>query len=125
MSTIISASLDDEALATLEELRTNYGFSGRSETIRKAVQSLADEDASLTDLEDTVEAVVVLVHENAPVQDIIHASEEVVKTHLHNHLDTGNCLELFILRGNADRVTGLYRELKGEKSVAKSKITVV
>ena len=55
MSTIISLSLNDDIVKTLDALQHERGFSGRSETVRAAIRLLADEQQQRLGLKKTVE----------------------------------------------------------------------
>jgi len=125
MAKIISASLSLDALSELKELETSLALGGRSETIRAAIHSLAHETAQHARLKGTVHALLIVTHAHAKgIATAVHKHEAVITTHLHQHVRE-RCVEIFVLEGNADKVTALVSALTQNKQVKQVKLVVV
>lgn len=114
---IISVSLDEDLLTELDSLD---GFTGRSDAIRKAIRCLLKEQQLLAGLQGMVDAALLVVHDDTDrISAARHEHNEIIRTQLHNHLESGKCLEILLLRGPADRVRNLTELLQaGAESVA-------
>ncbi len=123
MTEIISASLDESTLKELKKLQTEYGFNGRSETIRSAVFSLLNESKTLTQLTGNIDAAIIVTHpekQTAALFKIMHEFQLLIKSQVHYHLNEHKCLEMFILRGEARKIEQVLKLLKKAKvNVAK------
>jgi len=111
---IISISLKDHVLDDIDQLQQALGFSGRSEFIRAAVQSLAAVEKERAGLSGIVTGVAIAVfaekHSDETV-DIMHVYKDVIRTQIHEHIESGKCLYIFILKGTAKKVTDLVHML--------------
>jgi len=104
---VISVSLTDHNIELLDELKKVLGLAGRSEAIRACLRSAEAELKEREQLEGDVEGVLIIVHNShsAPKLDMIrHAYQDQVSTQLHSHLRNNKCLEIFIIRGEGERI---------------------
>lgn len=127
MSKIISISLSDDVLALLGKLQADLGFSGRSETIRAALRLLAAEQKSRKRLKGVCDAVLLVIHKedrSEEVSEIRHKYSSIIKTHIHNHLESHKCLEIFVLKGEAPKVAKMTEDLQASRSVELAKLIV-
>ena len=110
--TIISISLTDEILEEIDRLQKELGFSGRSEVMRAGARMLLADDKEKEALEGRLNSVLLLIHAQK-VEDVVteikHEFEDIISTHIHNHLREDKCLEVFILEGDAARIKQLVR----------------
>jgi CopG family nickel-responsive transcriptional regulator len=105
--TIISISLNEKLLGELDNLKEDMGFSGRSDVIRAAARMLIDENKQEKEIAGLVNAVLFIIHSQKvedKVTEIKHDYEDIINTQIHSHLKEENCLEMFILEGNALRI---------------------
>jgi CopG family nickel-responsive transcriptional regulator len=105
--TIISISLNEKLLGELDALKEDMGFSGRSDVIRAAARMLIDENKQEKEIAGLVNAVLFIIHSQKvedKVTEIKHDYEDIINTQIHSHLKEENCLEMFILEGNALRI---------------------
>lgn len=112
---IISVSLNDKLLGEIDSLKEEMGFSGRSDVIRAAARILIDEKKSEEKIEGRVNALIFLIHSQrveGAVTDIKHEFEDIINTQIHSHLKEENCLELFILEGEASRIKDITRRFR-------------
>ncbi len=125
---VVSVSLNENLLDTLEEIEKELGFSGRSEVVRSAIRSFIEEKKSISELSGTVDCVVTATHGEGDldeVSDIEHRHEEVIKTRMHSHLDNHKCLQTFIVQGDANRVKEFWEALQTNSKVEKAIVTTM
>ena len=118
MVEIISMSLDSDLLVELDELQKTYKFSGRSETIRSAIRLLASENKTLSQINGSIDACIVIVYPEKSTSKIfqtMHHFQRLVKSQVHYHLGAHKCLEMFVLHGEARDIETITRALKKEK----------
>ena len=124
---VVSVSLNDNLLEDIDDFMDEQGFSGRSEVMRTAVRALLRDRKETSDLEGTVDAVVIVTHkdeDSGEIDNIQHDYQDTITTQLHNHMDSHKCLEVFMLRGGAEKVKELYNKLEASSKVEQSKIIV-
>ena len=124
---VVSVSLNDTLLEDIDEFMDEQGFSGRSEVMRTAVRALLRDRKEISDLEGTVDAVVIVTHEDedsGEIDNIQHDYQDTITTQLHNHMDEHKCLEVFMLHGKAKKVKELYNKLEASNKVEQAKIIV-
>ena len=124
---VVSVSLNDTLLEDIDEFMDEQGFSGRSEVMRTAVRALLRDRKEISDLEGTVDAVVIVTHEDedsGEIDNIQHDYQDMITTQLHNHMDEHKCLEVFMLHGDAEKVKELYNKLEASNKVEQAKIIV-
>ena len=112
--TIVSISLTEENLQSLEDIRISYGLTGRSEAIRHAIRAAESEIRETSGMEGTVEGVLVTVHRDHSdiwMSQIEHRYEDHIKTQMHSHLRDGKCLDVIIISSDADTVRSILRDI--------------
>jgi CopG family nickel-responsive transcriptional regulator len=122
---IISVSLSDKLLEEIDELKDEMGFSGRSEVIRAASRMLLADNQEKKGVEGHVHSILILIHPQRSedkVTEIKHHFEDIISTQIHSHLQQNQCLELFILEGDAQRVGKLDRMLNKNVKFVFSKL---
>ena len=127
MSTIISASLTKDDLAQLDAVQEQLGFSGRSETIRAGIRALAAEQKERSKLSGSLEASLLVLHDEHGAKDItraIHEFQDVIKTHLHHHVGSERCLEILVLKGNAEKIKTLVETVQASKAARTVRLVV-
>jgi CopG family nickel-responsive transcriptional regulator len=112
---IVSVSLNDKILKDIDKLEKELGFSGRSEVIRAGVRLLINDEKGKSKLTGEINGVILVVNDerhNEEVSKIRHDHNEVIKTQIHNHLESQKCLQVFIIKGNAERVKDFIKKLE-------------
>ncbi len=123
---IISMSLKPEILEEIDSLTGEMGFSGRSETIRAGIKALVNEKKERQKLKGEINASLIVVHEHAKnMGKIAHEKQEVIVSHLHNHLDNDKCIDIFVLKGDAKKIRMLVEDMQKNKGVEQVKLAVV
>ena len=107
---IISVSLSQKLLEEIDALKEEVGFSGRSEVIRASTRLLIADEREKMEMVGEINAILILIHHQKSedkVTEIKHDFEDIINTQIHSHLQKNQCLELFILGGDAGRIREL------------------
>ncbi|MCL1979333.1 MAG: ribbon-helix-helix protein, CopG family [Methanomassiliicoccaceae archaeon] len=111
---IVSISLNEESLESLDDIQERFGLKGRSEAVRKAINSAKAEAQMIEGLEGMVEGVLIIVKKDHsdPWMNLIQAKHEnEIKTQLHSHLKNHKCLEVMVIACEAEKLSSLLREI--------------
>ncbi|MBA4451730.1 MAG: CopG family ribbon-helix-helix protein [Nitrosopumilaceae archaeon] len=117
---IVSISLNDEILTELDKLQKSMGFSGRSEAIRAGIRSFVSEEKQKSDLSGNIHAILLVVHNDQfdhIVSGITHNFEDLITTHLHSKIEKEKCMELFLIDGDAEKVSTMTRDFQTNKNM--------
>jgi CopG family nickel-responsive transcriptional regulator len=124
---IISLSVNDDTLNTIDKVKQMLKFKGRSELVRTCVTDFLKQHEALAELSGQVEGVLTLINEEKYESDashLLHEFKHLVKTHLHNHLSSHQCLQVLILEGDADSVVELIGTLKASSKIKHVEFTL-
>jgi len=126
MSEIVSMSMSNELLGKLNSAEKGLGFSGRSETLRAAINLLVDEHKQRALLKGRIDAVMLIIHDDVPeeISKIRHRHNHSIKTQIHNHLSSGKCLELFIVSDKAGEIKKMANDFERNKKIEFAKLVV-
>lgn len=125
---IVSISLNDEILSELDKLQTSMGFSGRSEAIRAGIRSFVSEEKQKSDLSGNIHAILLVVHNDEfdhIVSGITHNFEDLITTHLHSKIDKEKCMELFVINGDAEKVSRITKDFQINKNMDTVKLVAL
>lgn len=125
---IISLSLPESLVTELKQLEEKLGFSGRSDLMRAAIRCLQDEEKAKGKLQGIIDAVLMIKHKEKYSQDMLelrHKHQSLIQTHLHTHLENHHCLELLMLKGEAEKIKKLAEAFETSKKVDLVKLSVV
>jgi CopG family nickel-responsive transcriptional regulator len=125
---IVSISLTDEILKEIDSLQKSLGFSGRSDAIRAGIRSFVSEEKQKEDLSGNVNAILLVVHNNEyddQVNGIKHSYEDLITTHLHSKIEGEKCMELFMLKGDADSVSSITKDFQINKRMDTVKLVTL
>ena len=125
---IVSISLNDEILKQIDNLQKNLGFSGRSDAIRAGIRSFVSEEKQKEDLSGNVNAILLVVHNDEydnQVTGIKHSYEDLITTHLHSKIEGDKCMELFMLKGEANLVTDITKGFQINKKMDTVKLVAL
>jgi CopG family nickel-responsive transcriptional regulator len=117
---IVSISLNDNILEEMAKTQNTLGFSGRSELIRAAVRMFLAEMRTQNELSGKINGVLITSHSQDTehfVTNEKHKYEDIISTQIHSRLETGKCLEVFILEGMAERANQLVKSLQTHKNI--------
>ena len=125
---IVSISLTEEILKEIDSLQKNLGFSGRSDAIRAGIRSFVSEEKQKENLSGNVNAILLVVHNDEydnQVNGIKHSYEDLITTHLHSKIEGDKCMELFMLKGEADSVSSITRDFQINKRMDTVKLVAL
>ena len=125
---IVSISLTEEILKEIDNLQKNLGFSGRSDAIRAGIRSFVSEEKQKENLSGNVNAILLVVHNDEydnQVTGIKHSYEDLITTHLHSKIEGDKCMELFMLKGEADLVSGITKDFQINKKMDTVKLVTL
>ncbi len=117
---IVSISLNQEILSELDKLQKTMGFSGRSEAIRAGIRTFVSEEKQKSQLTGNVHAILLVVHNDEfdhVVSGIKHNFEDLITTHLHSKIEGEKCMELFVIDGDAERVSTITKDFQVNKNM--------
>jgi CopG family nickel-responsive transcriptional regulator len=125
---IVSISLTEEILKEIDSLQKNLGFSGRSDAIRAGIRSFVSEEKQKEDLSGNVNAILLVVHNDEydnQVNGIKHSYEDLITTHLHSKIEGDKCMELFMLKGEAESVSSITKDFQINKRMDTVKLVAL
>ncbi len=126
--TIVSISLNEEILTELDKLQKTMGFSGRSEAIRAGIRNFVADEKQKAELSGNVHAILLVVHNDEfdhIVSGIKHNFEDLITTHLHSKIEGEKCMELFVIDGEAERVSTITRDFQTNKKMDTVKLVTL
>ncbi|HEY7571964.1 MAG TPA: CopG family ribbon-helix-helix protein [Nitrososphaeraceae archaeon] len=123
--TIVSVSLSKELLSDVSKLQKRLGFTGRSEIIRASVRTMISEEKKKEDLVGDIHALFLVTHDEKSddeINEMRHTYDKLITTHLHNKIDRDKCLEIFVLRGDANQIRGMTKLFQSNKKMDNVKL---
>ena len=122
---IVSISINDDLLGEMEVLKRELGYTGKSELVRAAIRTLIAEKRERENLVGQVSSILIASH-NEEAEEVVtglkHRYERCVNTHLHSKQESGKCLELFILKGEASDVKRMLNEFQKNRKIDYAKL---
>ena len=125
---IVSISLNQEILSELDRLQKTMGFSGRSEAIRAGIRIFVSEEKQKLELTGNIHAILLVVHNDEfdhVVSGIKHNFEDLITTHLHSKIEGEKCMELFVIDGDAERVSTITKDFQVNKNMDTVKLVTL
>lgn len=125
---IVSLSLPDKMVEAMDEIQKSVGFSGRSELVRAAIRSMLEETRARDAMKGTINAILIVTHDKedeGAVTGIKHRYEEIVKTQVHNKMTGDDCVELFLVQGQAEKVVEMSKAFQAQHKVKSTKFMAV
>lgn len=120
--TIVSISVSEELLNRFDEVMTGKGFRSRSDAMRESMRSFVDE-AEWASAEGENQIVITMIYDEVGPRgelSILQHRYEEIQMMLHLHLEKGQCMEVFIARGENSRLKEILtkiRKVKGVRSI--------
>jgi len=122
---IVSISLNDDMLDDVDKLMKTLGFSGRSELVRAGIRSLISEEKERQDILGSLHALLLVIHDEESEQEVTsakHTFDELINTHIHSKVDNNKCLEIFLLKGEADKIKSMTKGFQTNKKMDRVKL---
>ena len=125
---ILSVSMPDSMVKTMQNLQKSQGFSGNSELVRAALRLLIADAREKESVTGPTDAVIVVTHNEEreePVTRIKHRFDDVVKTHIHNKAGKGTCVEVFLVEGEGAKAASMAKAFQREDGIKAVKMLVL
>ena len=114
----------------LDEVKTEKGYSSRSEVIRDAIRSYLSEYESLKILQGDVTSTITAIYNHKGKHldhDLLHLRyeyDDIVKGNLHMHIKGDDYAEIFITQGNAERITVFIQNIRTLRGIEQVKYSI-
>jgi CopG family transcriptional regulator, nickel-responsive regulator len=109
----------------MSKLQKSLGFTGRSEIIRASVRSMLSEEKKKEDLIGDVHAIFLVTHDEKSddqINEMGHTYDKLINTHLHSKIDKDRCLEIFVLKGDANLIRDMTKRFQSNKKMGNVKL---
>lgn len=124
MSNLIrfGVSLEEDLLTAFDAWRERRASPSRSEAIRDLIRAaLVEETTAKGEAQAVGTLSLVYDHHHSDLAqrltELQHDVHDLIVTSLHIHLDHDNCLEVLVLRGRSDEISGLAQRILAVKGV--------
>ena len=120
---IVSLSIPDQMVKSMDEVEKSHGFAGRSEFVRAAIRLFLEDARKKDSLAGKLSAILVATHnpnDEEVVTKLKHAFEDIVRMHVHSRTTGKNCVEIFLLDGEGPQIAYMtegFQKEDGMKSV--------
>ena len=121
-------SLNENILDEIDKFQRSLGFSGRSEVVRAGIRNLLSEERRRQDLTGLVHALFLAIHDEKSddqVTEMRHTYDKLIITHLHSKIDGDRCLEIFLLKGDANEIREMTKMFQSNKRMDSVKLIVI
>lgn len=127
--TIISVSVPEKLLERVEDSIREQGFTNRSEIIRQALRAFVMESRSLRELEGEIAASITIIYKRGAkkgqISEIQHSFGDIISTYLHAHIEEDYCLEVIVVKGEADNLRKLVDAFRTSKHIDQIKVSIL
>ena len=120
---VISVSLTNKLLEKLDEYVKETGYSSRSEAIRLALRDIISKFALQRLERGRVISTVTVISErdssnlNSNLMDLRHRYEESIFWNMHLHVSGDYCVEIFLVRDQAENVVNFVSRIRALKGI--------
>ncbi len=113
---VVSISLPDSLLQSMDGFLKERGFAGRSELIRAALRVFLQQEAPSAKQGDTSATITLLYPHGSErkIGEIRHDYTDIIQSLMHGHAEDA-CVELFLLKGDAGRVRAFTDALRASR----------
>ncbi|OGD54532.1 hypothetical protein A3K81_05980 [Candidatus Bathyarchaeota archaeon RBG_13_60_20] len=128
--TVISVSLTPELLERLDEFVARSGYSSRSEALRLAVRDSLAQYSLQGRQRGSVMATVTIIsatrqsESHAGVMDLRNGFESLIFSNMHIHIEEGYCIEIFLVKGEAEKIMFFISRAKAVHGVREVNYTL-
>ncbi|HDQ07466.1 MAG TPA: nickel-responsive transcriptional regulator NikR [Methanoculleus sp.] len=127
----IGISLPKSLLDKFDEILDLRGYSSRSEGIRDAIRNYITYYKWMSDVSGERQGVITMVYDHEQrgllqvLTEIQHEYLSVIQCSLHSHVNHDKCVEVILLRGEADKMKSIAERLMAQKGVESVKLTTI
>jgi CopG family nickel-responsive transcriptional regulator len=125
----IGVAIDEDLLEKFDALISRRGYENRSEAFRDLIRNELVEESWKSPEHEVVGSVTLVYDHHVrmladKLMDLQHDHHESIVSTLHVHLDHDNCLEVLIVKGQAQRVHQIANTLISTKGVKHGRLTI-
>jgi len=126
---VISISVPEKLLERVENSIREQGFANRSEIVRQALRAFITESRSLRELEGEIAASITIIYERdatkGQISEIQHSFGDIISTFLHAHIEEDYCLEVIVVKGEADNIRKLVEAFRTNEQINQIKVFIL
>ena len=128
--TVISVSMTPELLERLDQFVEKLGFSSRSEALRLAVRDSLSQFSLQSRQRGQVMSTVTIISETEStsshlgILDLRNGFDNIIFGNMHLHIEEGLCIEIFLVKGDAEIVMNFVARSKTVKGVQEVNYTL-
>ena len=127
--TIISVSVPEKLLQRVETSIKEQGFANRSEIVRQALRTFIMESRSLSEIMGEIAASITIIYQRdltkGQISEIQHSFGNIISTFLHAHIDDDHCLEVIVVKGEADNIKKLVEAFRTNEQISQIKVAIL
>ncbi len=126
--TVVSLSLPERMVKSMDEIQESVGFSGRSELVRSAIRLLLEETREKESLKGPTSAILVVTHDKEDEESVTrikHKFEDVVRTHVHSKVTAQDCVELFLVQGEGQEVVAMSKAFQRDRGIRNVRLVAI
>jgi CopG family nickel-responsive transcriptional regulator len=127
--TVVSLSVPDTLLEQVDSIIKERGFASRSEIVRQALRLFLKEDVRIEEIKGETMATITIIYrekaDRARLLDAQHVYSGLVSTFLHAHIHEGYCLEVILLKGQAQIIRKFVYTLRSNEQITQIKVAVL
>jgi CopG family nickel-responsive transcriptional regulator len=127
--TIISVSVPEKLLERVESSIREQGFANRSEIIRQALRAFILESRNLRELKGEIAASITIIYDrgtkNEQISEIQHSFGDIILTYLHAHIEEEYCLEVIVVKGEAENLRKLVDAFRTNEHINQIKVSIL
>ncbi|HII40865.1 MAG TPA: CopG family ribbon-helix-helix protein [Thermoplasmata archaeon] len=119
---VVSISLDDAILDSLDQVAHRRNYRSRSEAVREALREFIDATEWGREGGQASVIIAVIYRKDSPKADLAMLQHrfDAIRTMLHTHLNEEDCLQIIVAEGSTARLKafiGQVRRVKGVKQI--------
>ena len=125
----ISMSLPKKLLSDFDEVLKDRGYNSRSKGIRDALKDYIVRYQWMNEVEGERMGVISVIYDHhytdvlGNITDIQHQFRNEINATMHIHMTGKNCLEVIVVKGDANEIRSLTEQLMRLKGVEHVKLT--
>ena len=127
----IGVSLPSNLLNEFDKILNTRGYSSRSEGIRDAIRTYIQYFKWMAEVNGMRQGVITLVYDHhqrglvSAITDIEHDYMNLIQASLHAHVSHARCVEVLLVKGEAQDVKAVAERLMAQKGVETVKLTTI
>jgi CopG family nickel-responsive transcriptional regulator len=120
---VVSVSMPESLLERINEFADEHGYSGRSEVVREGTRTLLEEfqERNIDGQKHVCTVTVVFEYCQPAVQQrltgVRHEYDAIVSATTHAHVQDQYCMELFVLEGTMEALSGFVNTARAVPDV--------